>query len=35
MLRVEGIEEKIGRIDRFTSLAHAMDDFQNSAAGKK
>jgi high affinity sulfate transporter 1 len=29
MLRVEGVEERIGRIDRFTSLAHAIDDFQS------
>ncbi len=28
MLRIEGVEEKVGRIDRFTSLAHAIDDFQ-------
>jgi high affinity sulfate transporter 1 len=28
MLRVEGIEEKIGRIDRFTSLAQAIEAFQ-------
>ena len=27
ILRVEGVEEKVGRIDRFTSLAHAIDDF--------
>ncbi len=27
MLRVEGVEDKSGRIDRFTSLAHAIDDF--------
>ena len=31
MLRVEGVEDKVGRIDRFTTLAHAIDDFQNSA----
>jgi SulP family sulfate permease len=29
LLRVEGVEEKVGRIDRFTSLAHAIDDFRN------
>jgi SulP family sulfate permease len=29
MLRLEGIEEKIGRIDRFTTLADAIDDFLN------
>ena len=28
MLRVEGVEEKVGRIDRFTSLAEAIEDFQ-------
>jgi high affinity sulfate transporter 1 len=33
MLRVEGVEEKVGRIDRFTMLADTIDDFQNSAAG--
>lgn len=34
MLRVEGVEEKIGRIDRFTMLADAIDDFQNQASAK-
>jgi high affinity sulfate transporter 1 len=34
LLRVEGVEEKVGRIDRFTSLAHAIDDFHNAAAAK-
>jgi high affinity sulfate transporter 1 len=29
MLRVEGVEEKAGRVDRFTSLAEAIEDFQN------
>lgn len=29
MLRVEGVEEKIGRIDRFTMLADAIESFQN------
>jgi hypothetical protein len=29
MLRTEGVEEKVGRIDRFTMLADAIDDFQN------
>jgi high affinity sulfate transporter 1 len=29
MLRVEGVEEKTGRVDRFTTLAEAIDDFQN------
>jgi MFS superfamily sulfate permease-like transporter len=28
MLRVEGVEEKTGRVDRFTSLAEAIEDFQ-------
>ena len=28
MLRVEGVEETVGRIDRFTSLAEAIEDFQ-------
>lgn len=27
MLRVEGLEEKVGRIDRFTMLADAIEDF--------
>ncbi len=27
MLRLEGVEEKVGRIDRFTTLAEAIDDF--------
>jgi hypothetical protein len=31
MLRAEGVEEKVGRIDRFTTLAHAIDDFQKPA----
>jgi MFS superfamily sulfate permease-like transporter len=31
MLRAEGVEEQIGRIDRFTSLAHAIDDFLSHA----
>ncbi len=30
MLRLEGVEEKIGRIDRFTTLADAIDDFKNT-----
>jgi MFS superfamily sulfate permease-like transporter len=34
MLRVEGVEEKVGRIDRFTMLADAIDDFQNPTAAK-
>jgi hypothetical protein len=28
MLRVEGVEETVGRIDRRTSLADAIEDFQ-------
>jgi MFS superfamily sulfate permease-like transporter len=28
ILRAEGVEAKVGRIDRFTSLTHAIDDFQ-------
>ena len=28
ILRTEGVEEKTGRIDRFTMLADAIDDFQ-------
>jgi high affinity sulfate transporter 1 len=34
ILRVEGVEEKVGRIDRFTSLAHAIDDFRAEADRK-
>jgi hypothetical protein len=34
MLRVEGVEKKAGRIDRFTTLADAIEDFQNGAAPK-
>jgi high affinity sulfate transporter 1 len=34
ILRVEGVEEKVGRIDRFTSLADAIDHFQAEAAAK-
>jgi len=29
MLRVEGVEEKAGRIDRFKTLAEAIEDFQD------
>jgi high affinity sulfate transporter 1 len=32
MLRVEGVEEKVGRIDRFTMLADAIDSIQNEPA---
>jgi MFS superfamily sulfate permease-like transporter len=28
ILRVEGVEEKVGRIERFTSLARAIEDFR-------
>ena len=31
MLRVEGVEETVGRVDRFTSLAAAIEDFQKQA----
>jgi MFS superfamily sulfate permease-like transporter len=34
MLRTEGVEEKVGRVDRFTTLADAIDDFQATAAAK-
>ena len=34
MLRVEGVEKKAGRIDRFTTLADAIENFQNGAAPK-
>lgn len=34
MLRVEGFDESAGRIDRFTMLADAIDDFQNQTATK-
>jgi high affinity sulfate transporter 1 len=29
ILRLEGVDEKVGRIDRFTTLADAIDDFRN------
>jgi high affinity sulfate transporter 1 len=32
MLRTEGVEEKVGRIDRFTMLADAIDSFQMEPA---
>src|SRR5215469_12555706 len=32
MLRVEGVEQKTGRIDRFKTLADAIEDFQKGAA---
>ena len=28
LLRVEGVEETVGRVDRFTSLAEAIEDYQ-------
>jgi len=34
MLRVEGVEKKAGRLDRFTTLADAIEDFQKGAAPK-
>jgi MFS superfamily sulfate permease-like transporter len=30
MLRVEGVEEKVGRVDRFTTLADAIEAFQST-----
>jgi SulP family sulfate permease len=33
MLRLEGVEEKVGRIDRFTTLADVIDHFQSKMAG--
>jgi high affinity sulfate transporter 1 len=32
MLRVEGLEEKVGRIDRFTNLAEAIEHFEAATA---
>jgi sulfate permease, SulP family len=32
MLRTEGLDKRIGRIDRFTTLADAIDNFQRGAA---
>jgi sulfate permease, SulP family len=34
MLRVEGVENKAGRVDRFTTLADAIEDFQNGIDSK-
>jgi sulfate permease, SulP family len=34
MLRVEGVEEQVGRIDRFTTLADAIEGFENKAPPK-
>jgi hypothetical protein len=32
MLRLEGVETKVRRIDRFTTLAEAIDDLDSAAA---
>jgi len=32
MLRGEGLDERLGRINRFTSIADAIEDFQNESA---
>ena len=29
MLRLEGVEERVGRIDRFTTLADAIENLRN------
>jgi len=34
MLRSEGVEEKVGRVDRFTTLADAIEDFQATATAR-
>jgi len=34
MLRAEGVERKAGRIDRFTTLADAIEDFEKEAPPK-
>ena len=34
MLRGEGVEDKVGRIDRFTTLADAIEAFQSTAASE-
>lgn len=34
MLRVEGVEEKVGRIDRFTMLADAIESYGNERLAK-
>jgi MFS superfamily sulfate permease-like transporter len=34
ILRLEGFEERTGRIDRFTTLAEAIDNFQVAANGE-
>ena len=34
MLRAEGVETKVGRIERFTTLADAIEDFQKAVGPK-
>jgi hypothetical protein len=34
MLRVEGVEDRVGRIDRFTMLADAIDAFHQEPLPK-
>ena len=34
MLRIEGVEDKLGRIDRFTTLADAIDALSQESATK-
>ena len=34
MLRVEGVDDKVGRIDRLTTLADAIEGFQSSGPSK-
>lgn len=34
-LRLEGLEEKVGRINRFTSVADAVDDFLKGGSGNQ
>ena len=34
MLRLEGVEERVGRIDRFTTIAEAIDSFQGKTTGE-
>lgn len=35
MLRIEGVEDKVGRIDRFTTLADAIEVFQSGSGHPK
>lgn len=35
MLRLEGVEDRVGRIDRFTTLAEAIDSFQGKSTGEE